>query len=330
MENEKLYYNADIKERFLNSIDSPLSRTFSAFPFKKAMKTEENYNKDLYEMSEEQIGEVVSDLSCSTTNAVYNYVTKIEDYIDWAWENGYRKTNINPLSNVDKVEWSKQYVASYRNYYFKREQIIDKTDQLANDMDKAVLLALFEGIKGSGFKELLNLKAKDVTQTPPEVLLIDKDGSERVHPITPELVRFLDNAARQPEYYNKNGENKAGGRYDITPFEDSDKIFKKTRRGKQGGELDTLFVNRKFILFKSVFGYKHLKAKHIIDSGMMHMANELQVDGTIDTNALRKIGDHFNTSKTVGGGVSYRNTTVIRRILEIPEFEELYGYKLKF
>ena len=53
-----------------------------------------------------------------------------EKYLDWAYNNGLRKSNINPLTFTDKVEWSKQYVAEYKNSYFTREKVLDMTREM--------------------------------------------------------------------------------------------------------------------------------------------------------------------------------------------------------
>lgn len=335
MKKNNEFFNPDVKERFLDTISNPVVKTFSTFPLRKAKKTEEIYNKDLYEMTESQLREAISDFTCTSLQAVMNYVTKIEEYIDWTIEQGYRKSNLNPLSAIDdKTEWSKGLVAQSRNYYFTREDIIDLMDQLANDTDKAVLLALFEGIKGKGFSEILNLRAKDITEKDGRywVKLKEDDGEERTIQISKLLADTLEDAADQKEYISKNGQSSGDHRHETTPFDlDSPYIFKKTNRGKQGGELTFTFVNRKFVMFKEVFGLDHLKSKHITDSGILHMADQIAEDETITTSQIIEIANHYDTTYThIEGGVRHRNTTVVKRIIEMDAFEELYGYKMKF
>lgn len=333
MENNT-FYNENIKERFLDTMDSDLIKTFSTLLFRKSKDTEEIMGKDIYEMSEDELGEVLSGLSCSTANAVYGNVIKMEEYITWAIENGLRRNNLNPLNSIDKKEWSKNFVATYKNNYFTREKIENMLDELANDTDKAILLALFEGIKGKGFSELFNLKPDDITEKDGVywVSLKNDNGTERDLQISELLAQTLMNAHRQPEYFNKNGENRENGKHATSPFEDSPYIFKKALRGtKKDERLTFTFITRKFLLFKQVFELPHLKAKHITDSGIMYYANELQRNGELSTKELNEIGERFDTPFTYANGDNrYRNSTILKDIIEIDEFEELYGYKMTF
>lgn len=324
------FYNEELKQKFLNTIENDIARKFASYPLRKAKAIEIGFKKDLYDMTLEEVGEVLGNISCSTEIAAYNSTLILEKYIDWAIEVGYRESNINPLSRVNKPSWSKGYVAEYKNSYFTREHILDMMDQLVNETDKAVLLALFEGIKGTGYSELLNLKEEDIREKNGkfQARLKDKNGQVRVIEITERLAILLINTANRPSYINKNGATDIGKRYESSSFENSPMIFKKTSRGKQGGELDSFFVNRKFVMFKQIFGHRHLKTKHISDSGIMHIANELQEDGVLSTSNARAIAEVFNTSFTSANGERYRNLTIIKKIITASEFEELYGYKI--
>ncbi|MGG0667764.1 hypothetical protein ABE073_04460 [Lederbergia citrisecunda] len=330
LKENNIFYNQEIKEQYLNEFENPLLKVFASIPLKKARRTEKIYEKDVYDMTVEELEGVVGDLACSTANAAYNNIIAIEKYIDWSIREGYRKSNINPLRNIDKVKWSEQFVANYKNNYFTREQIEEMASELVNSSDKAVLLGLFEGIKGKGFAELLNLVEKDIREKNDvwQARLTNKDGSVRVIEISEMLAMSLINSANTPKYINKNGES---DKRRESPLEDSPHVFKKARRGKSNDELlDHNFVTRKFTLFKDVFGMRFLKSKHVSDSGIMHMANELSEDGFITLDNIRVIADQFDTPYTYTDDKQYRNVTVIKRIIDIPEFEEMYGYKMQY
>lgn len=327
------YYNEEVKERFINTLESHIVQKFSEYPLKKAMRTEKFYDKDLYDMTEEQIGEVLKDLSCSTVDAAYNNLLKIEEYIDWSIEEGYRKSNLNPITTLqNKREWSKQFVSSYRSYLLTREQILDKMKQLINDVDKAVLLSLFEGIEGKGFSEILNLRKKDIVKEGNQYRLnLKDDGQEepRTIIVSELLANLLVKADSQEYYINKNGMT-TSERYNTSKIEESVFIFNKTTRGKQGGRPDGFYVRRKFKEFKDIFAMEHLVTKHVKDSGICHMANELQVDEILSKDGMKEIAEHYNTSYTTAGTERYRNLTKVKQVIDTKQFEELYGYKMKF
>jgi len=334
---EEIMYNQSIKEDFLLTIENKTTRKIFVSPFKRAMDTEKKFKKDIYDMNIRELGDVFDALIMTTENAAYNQTFRFEAYIDWAIEKGHRKDKKNPLSHIDKLEWSKQFVATYRRSIFTREQILDMCDELVNNADKAVLLSIFEGLGGTGYKEILNLQynreRKDIIETVDGcfVILHGKDEEIRTIKISNELVEMLKSTSKDSEYVGKNGER---SELQVEPhyseYADSPHIFKKTKRGKQDGELDLFFVMRKFTLYKKVFGLKYLKPKDIERSGMYHMADVMyKQHGELRQEHLTIIADQFNSTWVHAEGSTYRNTTLIKRAIQSDEFAELYGYKIK-
>lgn len=331
MMNDK-YYNAEIKERYFDTIENQATREITEYTFKKAKETEDAYEKDIYEMNKDQLGEVIKGLSASTLNSAYNYVFKLQYYMEWATKNGYRMTNLTPFDEIDdKKEWVKPFVAEYKQSLFTRQEILDMCGQLANDQDRAVLLGLFEGIVGEGYSELLNLRRKDIKEVSEGVYkatLHDKWGEIRTIDITEELAECLFKADVQPKYYNKNGESDSVKSSESILVE-SPYIFKKSARGKQEGKLDLFFVNRKFQMFKTLFGTKFLTTKEVVNSGILHMANELhQENGSLSEEDWEKIAIQYNTSFIKYKDQSHRNIFALKDKAKDKKFEEKYGYKL--
>lgn len=327
------FYNSEIKEEYLNSFENIATQKIAMFPLWKARNEEERLGKDLHEMTLKELEGVLRGLRCSSSKAVYNSVNKIEEYLMWCAGKGYRRTNISPFPQHDREDWGKQFIVSYMNYSFTKEQIDDMLDILVNEVDKALLLLLFEGVRGDQYSEVLNLKEEDIFEEEGQsyLRLTNLDESQRVIPISKQLHNLLVFANRQTEYINKNGESASqDSRHYWSEFAESEFIFKRIRRGRQGGRLNNFFVNRKMGLFKEVFDHPHLKATHIIASGMMHMAHEIhQKNGVFTSDDARRIADQFDTSYTTGVTEHrYRNVTIIRKVVESEEFEKLYGYKL--
>src|SRR5690554_850344 len=146
-------------------------------------------------------------------------------------------------------------------------------DELNNYTDGALLLALFEGIKGKSFSELLTLKANNLEELEDRrcvAHLYDLKGNKtRTVEISRELYKLLLRADEQLAYITNN-ENESVE----TPFNDSEYIFKKAKKGKQYNSqmLDRHFITRKFLFFKKFFGNEFLTADDIVQSGMMDMA----------------------------------------------------------
>lgn len=324
------FYNGEAKVKYLNSFDNKDTAYITSFVFIKSKETEEMFKKDIYEMSKNELGAVLGAQAASTEDSAYIKAVHLEQYIDWAITNGYAETNLNPLSNINKKEWTAQFVAKYKRTAFTRKQIKDMCDELVNYVDQAVLLCIFEGIIGEGYSEMLNLRTQDLKEIDDKfyATLYNKDGESRTIEISEELYVLLHKTDQQTEYINKNGMSETD-KWSKSQLLDSPHIFKKTTKGKQEGKLNLFYVNRKFQIYKEVFGLKFLRAKNIENSGRMHMANELyKKDGGFKPEHLKLIAEHYDESMIRIGNYEERATTGIKTLLQSDLFEELYGYKI--
>lgn len=325
------YYNAEIKNEYFETFQNAATKEITEYAFKKAKKTEEDLRKDIYDMNIDELGDLIRSLGASTIDSAYNYAFKFQYYIDWASKNGYRKTNINPLDIIeDKKSWVEPFVARYKQSIFTRDEILDMCERLANYPDRAVLLGLFEGIVGEGYSELLNLRAKDLSEKDEKYFatLHNKNGEIRTIEISEKLYIYLNKADEAPVYYNKNGESESL-RSSESILVESPYIFKKSARGKQEGKLDLFFVNRKFQLFKELFGAEFLRAKEVINSGILHMVNEFyQQKNHIEESDWVEIAEQYDTNFIEYKGKKQRNVIAIKEKANSQIFEEKYGYKV--
>ena len=332
MAKERLYYNQEVKERYLEQFDNEQSKHIYQLPLKKAKEFEESLGKDIYEMNLNELTDLLYSFKPTSTNAAYHNFLRISNYIDFAIENGYAKSNISEFAVIsDTVEWNKKFVANYMNTFFTREEILEMVDDLYNAVDGAILLSLFEGLGGKGYSELINLEIKHVHRgDPATVRLFESADKERTIKISNELVEILHKANMESEYVANNGEiNELDGRH-ISDYIESDKVFKKSKKGANAQEgLNSFFVQRKFAFFKKVFESDYLRPKNIVHSGMMYMAHKLyQESGKFDREEILKIAEQFDTPWVKSGSTTYRNVSIIKNIVDIPEFEKMYGYKL--
>lgn len=330
MKNQK-FYNADIKEEYFNTFQNKATQEITEYAFKKAKNTEELLGKDIFDMNINELGNLIKGLSASTVDSAYNYAFKFQYYIDWASKNGYRKTNINPLDIIeDKKEWVKPFVARYKQSIFTREEILDMCEKLANYPDRAILLGLFEGISGEGYSELLNLRTKDLSEKDGKFFatLHNKNGEIRTIQISEKLHYYLHKADEATVYYNKNGESESV-RSSESILVESPYIFKKSARGKQEGKLDLFFVNRKFQMYKDLFGAEFLRAKEVANSGILHMVNEFYKEKhVIEESDWNEIAEQYDAIFIEYKGKKTRNTNAIKEKANSQIFEEKYGYKV--
>lgn len=331
-ERSEQMYNSELKEEYLNGFDNERTQKIAMRPLWEARKEEKRLGKDLYEMTLDEIENVLINLKSSTLRSAYHNVNKIEEYLLWCAKKGYRRTNISPFPQKRREEWCKKFVISYMQYAFTREQIEEMSELLVNDQDKAVLFALFEGVRGKGYSEITNLKMKNVHEKDKGIFLdlIEHDGSVRTIQISKKLKELLKMADEQSEYVNSNGQHDPSSRYYTSSLEDTERVFKRADRGAQIEKANNFFVNRKIALFKDVFDLPYLKASQIVVSGMMHIAHTIHEErGVFTADDARRIAEQYNTSFTSGvTGGRYRNVTIVRKAVDNEEFEKLYGYRL--
>ena len=322
-------YNSEPKKEFIEQYSSLDSRLTLYWQFLKVAPFERQKGKDMSEMTDVEIKEMLESAECSTLSSAINHINTYKRYIETVSD-----SDTSPFYTFSSFsELASEVVANYKNKRYTREELMFMIDELANDTDKALLLALFEGIKGKGFSELLTLKMWNVDirfeQDSDNVICTAKvydesKDSHRTLNISKELYNLLDRADKQTSYKTNNQDENIE-----TPFNESEYVFKKAKKGKQSGGavLDRHFITRKFIFFKEFFGNTFLTADDIVQSGMMHMAYELYKEsGKIGREELLKIGEHYDTIMTTNDGKNfYRNATVLKRIIFNEKFTELYG-----
>lgn len=322
-----LLYNPNTKEQFINRSENLGTRKTLNFIFGKTAHLERLMKKDLMEMNLEELSIVLKSLLPSTSTASYNNLIRIEGYIKWYHNKRGIEKKESPFVDLDRKEWAQQFVSSYANKVYTRDDILGMCDELVNYVDKAVLLLIFEGVKGHSFSEILNLKATDIHKTVDiyTIEITEIDGSKRTIPISEELVEILYKADKEREYISNNGEINSQQYAPIVYDYSSPYIFKKTNRGLQGGKLQKLFVNRKFYLYKKLFNAPHLSASAIELSGMMHEMNKYrQKDGKFDVKHVYAVAERYNTP--MQNDRKTRKYTVALEKVNTEEFKKTYGY----
>ena len=321
---KELCYKEKVIEFISNNYDTHDSQMTIFWQFDRLSEVfkEEKITKDITEMNEEEIKDILIKLKFSTITSAINNINTYKRYIDY-----YNKEN-NPFYNFDSYsELASEVIAKDKNPRYTRQEILDMINELNNYTDQALILALFEGIKGKSFSELLTLKTSNLYEKDGKYYAKVFDSANQDYrpndvQISEKLYELLHKADSQPTYRTNNEQEIVE-----TPFNESEFIFKKAKKGRQGGNiLDRHFITRKFIFFKQFFGNENLSADDIVRSGMMYMAYELfKESNKIGKQELLSIGEHYNTVMATSNGKDfYRNITDIKRKIFNEQLGELY------
>ncbi|RUL47232.1 HNH endonuclease [Lysinibacillus antri] len=329
----------DYKKQFIeanysneNSIQTTKYQLSKLHPYEKQL------HRDLFNMDEAELliglRAIGKDFSSSTTAS--GVISTVYNYIEWARLEGIHD-NPNPLEGINKTELAQKMVDDSKRIRYTREQLFEMLEKLPNYTDQAILLALFEGMKGREFTEIFSLTLDHLQRVTTGNSVnyiatlenIDKGViiSRKIF-ISEELYHLLHKADSQERLLNDNGK---GG----FPFHlESSYIFKKVKRGKQENYLamqERHYITRRFLKFKKLFENPELEADDIFYSGMMDMAYQLSIQhGDVSKDHYYMLHKQFNTRLAYGNnGYSYPNTTFLRTEVYNAKFHTLYDHLIE-
>lgn len=103
-------YNTEIKNDFLEreALSSHKNKIKVAFIISEEMERE--HDKDVFDFNLEQIGALFTRSELSDKKKARVLFNALESYIDWATCQGYKRSNINPLSMIES-NWTDQFIS---------------------------------------------------------------------------------------------------------------------------------------------------------------------------------------------------------------------------
>lgn len=324
-------YNPKIKEEFLRNFDGTDDTINTIYhSLKKASVSEKEANKDLFEMTGNELDTVFHTASRTTENSVRGFISNIMSYIKWATDNGYRSSNL-PVYTAESISSkASEYVCKTASTYYTQEELMEYYKKIINRGDVMILQCIFEGIRGQGYSEIFNLKAKDLYKKDGKFyanLYDTKKGTEKldfeISEFLYELMLDVDNLTSVYTVTNKKVE-----------LVKSQYILKKTSKGNRGqllGEkLTTSYLNNKNIMYKEVFDSDDFKYKDVERSGVMHYLSKLMKDketNVVGSEEYLKISDRFSLGKYYHShyGKEVVNYSAVKGMIDEDFYEEHYG-----
>jgi integrase len=210
-----ILFNPEVKNRFIDESDySANTKRVIAQMFSKTYKTEEFYSKDVYEMSDSQIGEVLDNFEATSYETIYSKVSYLNQYVDWCIKEQYLTTNINNARLYLGKENIEKYVkkSSIKYKYLNKEEYDYLIDFCVNAQDAAIFALLYEGARGRQLKEhaleeLRNLKWEDVDENNNTITLRRDNGDGRPLTVSSKTIELLKDANNEQKYMKNNGQH---------------------------------------------------------------------------------------------------------------------------
>lgn len=191
-------YNKETKIRFMEEInlDKYPPRWWERI-FENAYIFEEKKQKDLYAFTTPEIIEFYKFIEAKTLTSLVIMNTNIIKYGDWALQNNLIFDGQNHFCEVT-MEMLNQCVSKVSTLTplttFKG--FLDFIYEIKNDQDKFIFMAMFEGIKGKQYEEIIKLQLSDIDETNNMVKLC----TGRTMTVSPEFIQICKRADMQTHY----------------------------------------------------------------------------------------------------------------------------------
>ena len=321
MVDHQQFYNSFFKNKFLETLESTTLAPVYISMFNKSRDIEERFEKDIYDFNKKEAEILFQEFDSPSMQSLRVYLSLLIRYVHYAKETGHRLENNNVFRDFDSDKLE-DYVAYYKHSYITLEDFTDIAKYIANDYDVAMFRALFEGISGTGYNELVNLKMSDIHETDEGRFLATLHDSDlrtrepitREKQITYQLFRDLQRANSQKEYISDNGEGTS--RNSVTEFVESPYVFKPLKKGNyhlSDGQINKQNVYRKSNMLSDLTDGEIANVKTLVTSGMMHEANKIfKETGELTDKDLINIANDYRR-----GSKSQQFTQQVARIKDV-------------
>ena len=215
-------YNEHIKMSYIEEKTNSSTVNKYQLPamFERCEMFEEQLGKDVSNFTLREAENMFRTLRFKTYDSIRLEAQYLSDYTEWCIAHGYVPDGQNHFAIS---EFTKEMLMSCVSRVYQQNRIVDRKtilewcDLSLNVSDKALMLGLFEGIKGKNYCEFVHMKRGDVDLAERVVRVVGRD--EPVH-ISEELARFLLHSAEVDEYIPYTGFGKG------IEYEESDLVFK--------------------------------------------------------------------------------------------------------
>ncbi|MNW28332.1 hypothetical protein D3C74_51560 [compost metagenome] len=298
-------YNEEMKQSFVKDMDN--SKEIMRI-FKRVAPLEETLGMDLYDFKLEHIEQFLKLLQSKKVNPVKQAAGIVELYIKWAIVQGERQDTSNPFDEIQSVDFYRAFVDTRVQTIFSEEELNDMVDGAINFQDKIVVQALFEGIYGREYSELLHLQIQDVRADTLTVLLHEDDKGirrQRTIPISQQLYDIIRIANKEKEYKKNNGIVSPSIKKDYNELVTNSYVVRPARNVRTrdaNAPAHPALINRRIATLAEYYGRKGLTPTNIRNSGMLKMARDLYEEkGQLGDVEYKLICDHYNTGITAAG-----------------------------
>jgi integrase len=317
------FYNESIKSMFLSKFSEQTQKVYARF-FKISQSLEQRYDTDLSSFTLEQIEELFYLLNPATETSSRNSGAVLSSYINWCiQERKSLNVSQHPLTNRTS-EWYKSFVKPKSE--LTESELYSLEQRCVNAQDAVILRLIYEGIKGDGCSELVQLRLQDVDIERGIVKLANLDNSKRKLEVSQRTIQLIKAAARESMYEKKNGMVSGTTKSHCTNLVQNEYVIRNSiTRNENLGVADKYLIYRRLSMLSEVFEMPNLNVNMIERSGMLKMAKELlDAEGKLEREQYLKIAERFHVSKRMNNGIEEYNYYSLKQFVTVQKVTELY------
>ena len=324
-------YNKETKLKFIEEqySESEASQYIVSLIFKKTAKWEKSDIKDIYDYDYEELQSLLTNIKPYSLDDAKRKGRYLYFYISWAIENSLRKGNINPLLSVPD-EFYESTIDNNKKIHFTYDEIIDIVEDVRNAQDQALIMLMFDGIKGEEFKELIGLQYQNIDWNNGIININREDRltGNNVNidiKVSDRVLYFLERAHHAKTYFTDDEKNR--------PLIESNYILKNTKspRTKEGNPVSAPLVYTRLNRLKDYLNLEFFSPNAIQQSGMIYAAYDLIVNqkkyNNLTNDLYDEIGVKFNSAvrRDLENNTATYNYSVISKVVSPEKLKEMYN-----
>ncbi len=264
-------YNESYKNEYIKrkNEDSTVPTGYLERQFSKTSYFEERINKDVSEWTSKEIIEYYKFIGCSVLKTLVVLNSHLSQYTQWMLEKNLVKDHQNHFLEINDEIIINQClnISVTKSKILLADDIYNGIQKLDNYCDKFMILALFEGIKGKDYSEIVNARTENFYSG---YYICEKNN--RKMKVSKKLESIALSSAKEDEYTCFGSFNRT-----VPLFGDYDLIIKQYSNVQENSS-DFQKGRRIYIRIQKIINYigwnKSVTANSIYISGQIHFIKE--------------------------------------------------------
>lgn len=192
-------FNSEIKGRYIVEKEKTtvVPNNFFNRIFSKSELFEKGLNKDICNFTVSEIVDFYKTINSSSIHSLNVINSTLSLYTQWCLSEGLVVDGQNHFSEIGQEQYKSMInVVLKEKKIFSRKDVLGWVEELFNPSDGFLILGLFEGICGTGYREFYELRYPDFVGGKVKL------NSGRTIPVSDKLINLAEESIKEDVYYS--------------------------------------------------------------------------------------------------------------------------------